>query len=134
MNILYLSRQEATRTAWEDPKTIRFIVSSFSSPERSPEILTQAWLSEEGTWNVSIIEKNVSLKAQKDALITVAWIVIDSRSGEIRKRSYFQNIFFGEYLALIKGQPPHLNGFSDKTVRTAGDDPDIHKTSDDISI
>ncbi len=100
----YLSRREATRLAWEDPKTIRFIRTNFSNPERSPEILIQTWVSEEETWNVSIIEKNFFLKAQKDALITVAWIVIDSRSGEIRRRSYFQNIFFSEYLTLVQGQ------------------------------
>ena len=104
MNELHLSRREATRLAWEDPKTIRFIRTHFSYPEQSPEILTQTWISKERTWNVSIIEKNFFLKAHKEALITVAWIVIDSRSGEIRRRSYFQNIFFSEYLTLVQDQ------------------------------
>lgn len=90
--------------AWEDPKTIRFIQTNFSYPEQSPEILTQTWVSEEETWNVSIIEKNLFLKAQKDALITVAWVAIDSRSGEIRRRCYFRNIFFTEFLNLIQDQ------------------------------
>ena len=104
MNEQYLSRLEVTRLAWEDPKTIRFIQANFSYPEKSPEILTQTWVSQEETWNVSIIEKNCLLKVQKDTLISVAWIVLDSRSGEIRKRTYFQNIFFCEYLNLVEDQ------------------------------
>ncbi len=99
-----LSRREATRLAWEDPKTIRFIRTHFSYPEQSPEILIQAWASEEKTWNVSIIEKSIFLRANEDALITLAWVVIDSRSGKIRKRTYLQNIFFTEYLTLVRDQ------------------------------
>jgi len=101
MNGTCLSSRAATRLAWEDPKTVRFIQANFAYPEQRPEILSRAWGSKEGTWNVSIIEKNPFLKAQKDALITVAWIVIDSRSGEIQKRHYFKNIFYNEYLNLI---------------------------------
>lgn len=100
-----LSHRTATRIAWEDPKTIRFIQSNFSCPEQSPEILIQTWVSGEGAWNVSIIEKNLFLRAHKDLLITVAWIVIDPRSGEIQGRHYFRNIFFSEYRNLVQEKP-----------------------------
>jgi hypothetical protein len=75
-----------------------------NEPYLSRRAATQTWTSGEETWNVSIIEKNLLLKARDDTLITVAWIVIDSRSGEIRRRSYFQNIFFCEYLNLVQDQ------------------------------
>ena len=97
-----ISHQLALRLAWEDPKTIFFIQTSFSHPEQRPEILSRTWITEEGQWNVSIIEKSLTLRSSKDSLINVAWVEIDSKSGHIQSRRYFRNIFLSEYQTIIQ--------------------------------
>ncbi len=105
MSDLSISHRLAMRLAWEDPKTIRFIQTSFSHPEQKPEIFTHTWISQEGKWNVSIIEKSLFLKPRKDSLINVAWVEIESESGHIQRRRYFRNIFLSEYKTIIQERP-----------------------------
>jgi len=107
MNIsLVIPGAKAFRFAMEDPKTIYFIMTNFSSPEKHPDILTHKTLIKDGeeyTWRIEVIEKKSSVIFSNNQVewLNVALIEVNGLNGEITNRLFYRNIFFNEYKHIV---------------------------------